>query len=243
MKARSFYIMAVLVAWATIPAQAAETAEDWIAKARAFLGSESALNGVKSIHFTGTLETQGNAMLPTEIIFQHAYRQRITVTGPKMIETTALDGYDGWQKRVNAENPRQWQIALLDANQVKRLRANTLENLSFYSPSDRQACTLHLLGEVTVDGVKCAKLSFTHAGGVTFIRFFEKSTGRLIKTETENGTEIREEGEIRVQGVRFPGRVVNKSPNGNVTVITFEKITLNEAFPAEIFSVPSLQTP
>lgn len=240
MKVRCFYAFIASAIWLALPA-AADTADQWITKARSFLGSESALNAVTSIHFTGTMEMQGNPGLPTEIIFQKPFRQRITISGPKVIETTALDGYDAWQKRTNAENPVQWQVVLLDAAQVKRLRANTLENLSFYSSRDMKGCVLELVGEVSVDGVPCVKVSFTHAGGVVFLRFFEKATGRLLKTQTENGTEIREEGEMIVNGVRFPKRVVNKAPNGNVTTISFEKVTVNETFPVESFAVPSLQ--
>lgn len=238
MNVRSLFLMAAL---ATASCLSAETAEQWIAKARSFLGDEAALNGVKSIHFSGSLETPANSNLPTDIVFQHPYRQRITVVGPKVVETTALDGYDGWQKRVNAENQAQWQVTLLDASQVKRLRANTLENLCFYSSRSLKGCVIRLVGDVTVDGLHCVQLSFTHTGGVVFTRYFEKSSGRLIKTVTENGTEIHEEGEMRVSGVRFPRRVVNKAPDGSVTAITFEKVVVNEAFPAEDFAVPSLQ--
>jgi hypothetical protein len=240
MNARCLYVFAASAVLFVLPA-AAETADQWVAKARAFLGSESALNAVSSIHYTGSLEIPGKPGLPTEIIFQKPYRQHITVKGPKIIETTALDGYDAWQKRTNAENPVQWQVVLLDASQVKRLRANTLENLSFYSSREMKGVVLELRGDVAVDGVACIKISFTHSGGVVFVRYFEKTTGRLVKTETENGTEIREEGEMIVNGVRFPKRVINKAPNGNVTAISFDQVVLNEVFPGATFAVPSLQ--
>lgn len=241
MKARCFNVLVASVALLVLPAAAAETADQWVAKARAFLGSESALNAITSVHYTGSLEVPGKSSLPTEIIFQKPYRQQITVKGPKVIETTALDGYDAWRKQTNTENPVQWQVVLLDAGQIKRLRANTLENLSFYSSREMKGCVLELLGEVVVDGVSCKKVAFTHTGGVVFIRYFDKATGRLVKTETENGTEIREEGEMIVNGVRFPKRVINKAPNGNVTAISFDKVTVNEVFPVETFAVPSLQ--
>jgi hypothetical protein len=241
MKARCFYAFVASAALSILSASGAEATDQWIAKARAFLGSESALNAINSIHYIGTLEVSGKASLPTEIIFQKPYRQHISVKGPKVIETTALDGYDAWQKRTNADNPAQWQIVLLDAGQVRHLRANTLENLSFYSSREMKGCVLALLGEVMVDKVPCMKISFTHTGGVVFLRYFDKDTGRLVKTETENGAEIREEGEMIVGGVRFPKRVINKAPNGNVTAITFDKVSINEVFPIETFAVPSLQ--
>jgi hypothetical protein len=241
MNARYFFALVLSVVLHGSSA-AADTAEKWIAKARGFLGSESALDAITSIHFTGTLDLNDVTGLPTEIIFQKPYRQRITVTSSKVIETTALDDYDAWKKRINAENPVHWQVILLDASQVKRLRANTLENLSFYSAKNLKGCVIEALGDVTLDGIPCVKISFTHSGGVFFMRYFEKATGRLIKTETEAGTEIREEGEIIVNGVRFPKRVINKGANGDITTISFDKVTVNETFPAETFAVPSLQT-
>jgi outer membrane lipoprotein-sorting protein len=240
MKTRHLALFAALFAAVSAPL-GAQTAEEWIAKARTFLGGDQALNAVKSIHFTGTLEA-GEQRLPTDIVFQKPYQQRITVTGPKVIETTALDGYDAWQKRTNPENTGQWQVTLLDATQVKRLRTNTLENLSFYSTREMPGCEVKVSGEATVDGRACVKLTFAHASSVVFIRYFDKATGQLVKTETENGGEIREEGEMFANGVRFPKRVINKAPNGNVTAITFDTVRVNEAFPADLFAVPSLQT-
>ncbi len=224
-----------------VAAQPAQPADEWIAKARSFLGGDKALDAVRSIHFTGTLELSDGKKLPADIVFQKPYQQKITVKGPNAIETTALDGYDAWQKRTNPENPSQWQVTLLDAAQVKRLRANTLENLSFYSTKALAGAVVQVLGEATVDGVPCVKLTFTHTGNIVFTRYFNKATGQLLKTETENGGEIREEGEMIVNGVRFPRRVINKSANGTVTAIFFEQVVVNEAFPAEAFAVPSLQ--
>ena len=66
------------------------------------------------------------------------------------------------------------------------------------------------------------------------------ASGRLVKTEIEGGGEIREEGEIVVEGIRFPKTVVNKSVTGRVTAITFRKVSVNVPFPPEIFAVPSI---
>lgn len=219
----------------------AQTAEQWIGKARAFLGDSAALDAVRSIHFAGTLELADGTKLPAEIIFQKPYQQKITVTGPNAIETTALDGYDGWQRRTNPANPTQWQITLLDAAQVKRLRANTLENLSFYSPAALAGAVVRVAGETTVEGVPAVKLTFEHAADIVFTRYFHRATGQLLKTETENGGEIREEGELKVNGVRFPRRVLNKSAAGTLTVITFDTVRVNETFAPDTFAVPSLQ--
>ena len=234
----------------------AESVDQVIARARAYLGTESALNAVRSIHFSGALEAtvstpsptdktklvEQAVKLPTDIIFQKEYQQRITVTGPKVTETTALDGYDGWQKRTNPANPAQWQVTLLDAGQIKRLRANTWENLSFFLGLEKKGGTVKLGGDVAVDGVACVKVSFIHAENIIFIRYFDKASGRLVKTETEAGGEIREEGEMIVNGVRFPRKVINKGADGKATVISFDKVVVNESIAAGEFAVPTLQT-
>jgi hypothetical protein len=253
MKFRLFAALAFLSALAAGPLPAADSVGQTIAKARAFLGTERALNAVTTVHFTGILERMAKVpapddktkqidqlvRLPVDIVFQKENRQRITVTGPKLIEVTALDGYDAWRKRTNAENPTQWQVDLLDANQVKRLRANTWENLCFFVGIEKKGGRVQAGGGVTVDGIACTKLSFIHADNIVFVRYFDQATGRLVKTETEDGSEIREEGELIVNGVRFPKKVINKVPNGPTTTIVFDKVEVNSPVAASEFAVPS----
>lgn len=237
-----------------LPARADQQVERIIARARAAVGSEAVLNGVRSIHFVGTLETtaqvpvDGDAnnlrtepvRLGLDIIFQKPYQQRMTLRSDQGVEVTALDDYDGWVRRTPAADPTRWQISFLDVPQVKRLRANTWENLAFFRGIEQRGGKLTFAGDATVDGRACSKLVFTHDDNIVFTRYFAKDSGALVKTETEAGGEIREEGELVVQGLRFPRKLINRAPNGQVSVITFERITLNEAFPAETFAVPTL---
>lgn len=241
MKHRLSFLLAALVGFAAGPLQAADATGPLLAKARAYLGSEGALNAIATIHFTGSLEVDANTRLPVDIVFQKPFQQRITLTSPKVIEVTALDGYDAWQKRTNPANPTQWQVTLLDAGQVKRLRANTWENLSFFAGIEKKGGKVQAGGEATLDGVACTKLLFVHADNIVFTRYFDKATGRLVKTETENGAEIREEGELSAGGVRFPKKVINKAPNGTVTTITFDRIELNVPVAAAEFAVPTFR--
>ncbi len=254
MKVRLALVSVAFVALVAGPLRA-ETAEQVIARARAYLGSEEALNAVTSIHFSGRLEGVDRVpskddktklvdvpvSLPAEIIFQKPYQQQIILTRPDAIETTALDGYEAWQRRANPLKPAAWQVNLLDSGQIKRLRANTWENLSFFAGLEKKGGRVQLGGEVNVDGIACVKLSFVHDTNIIFVRFFERATGRLIKTETESGAEIREEGEMIVNGVRFPHKVINKSAGGQITTITFDRVVLNERIPASQFAVPDLR--
>jgi hypothetical protein len=254
MKARHFYALAACVMTAVLPARAGP-AEEWVAKARSYLGSESALNAVKSLHFQGTIEVVERIIDPTDssktierpihlgidIVFQKPMQQRQILRSEKIERTTTLDGYDAWEKVTDLSKPASPRIYLLDPAGIKRLRATTIENLSFYSNQGHDSRQIRLLGDATVEGVACVKLSFMHGSSIVFLRYFDKSSGRLVKTEVESGGEIREEGELMSSGIRFPRKVLNKSPEGKVTSISFDKVTVNESVPAEIFAVPSAQ--
>lgn len=240
---------------AVLPASA-ETAEAWVAKARAFLGSESALNAVKSLHFEGTVDATERVADPADssktierpirlaidIVFQKPMQQRQIIRSDKIERTTSLDGYDAWEKVSDRTNQNPPRILLLDPASIKRLRATTIENLSFYSNQGQDSRQVRLLGDAKVEGIACVKLSFTHSSNIVFIRYFDKSTGRLVKTEVDSGGEIREEGEMMVSGIRFPRKVVNKTAAGQVTVISFNKVTVGERFSADAFTVPSMQS-
>jgi hypothetical protein len=253
MKARSVLAVAVLLA-ALIPASA-QTAEQWIARARARLGSESALQGMTSVRFLGTLEiaekvpsetdkavlVDRTASRTMDIIFQKPLRQRITLTSPELVEVIALDEYDAWQKRTNPKNPTQWQLTLLDAAQTKRLRAQAWDNLNYFRGIEKLQGSVRLDGDATVDGLTCVKLVFTYYDSMVLTRYYDKATARLVKTETESGVEIREEGEMFVDGIRFPRKVINREKTGRTVTMNFEKIVLNEVHPAADFTVPDLQ--
>lgn len=236
---------AVLAALA--PVSAAEPAI--IAKARSYIGSESALEGLKSVHFVGTLittdpkEPQKEIRAGIEIIFQKPDQQQIKSTSDTKIEVTALDGYDGWQRIHDARDPAKWQQTLLGTDQIKRLRANTWENLAFYRGIERRGGRMEDQGSTTIDGVTCQKIAFIHASNIIFLRFFEVTTGRLVYTETESGGTIREAGEVRVNGLRFPKSIITSMKSGTAVqtvTINFEKITVNENFPNSVFSVPPI---
>jgi outer membrane lipoprotein-sorting protein len=219
-----------------------------IARARAYVGTEAALTGIKSVHYVGTLVT-GDPADPAkqtraamEIIFQKPEQQRINATSDKLIETTALDGYEGWQRVQDPADSTKWRQVLLGTDQIKRLRANTWENLSYFRGIERVGGRVEDQGGKTIDGVACQKIAFIHGPNIVFYRYFEIATGRLVFTETEAGGTIREQGEMIVDGIRFPKSIVTASKNDKgqlVTVtINFEKVTINKAFPAKEFAVP-----
>lgn len=239
-----------LVAFAFIACTLAVGAElPIIAKARAYLGSEAALKAVKSVHYLGVLKSADPAdksQVSIEIIFQAPYRQRIVAKSNKGTEITALDNYDAWQRVQSPSDPTRWNLTLLSPDQIKRLRANTWQNLAFFRGIEREGGKLVDHGDVTIDGVVCRKIEFSHTDKIIFYRYFEAATGRLVLTETEAGGTIREQGEQTIEGVRFPKMIANTTKlaqGGAQTInIAFSKITVNEPFDDQLFAIPSLST-
>lgn len=232
--------------------RAASDIDQVIKRARAAVGEEAALNAVESLHYKGTLTTTAPdedggirpVMVELEIIFQKPYRQRIVATSDSKIEITALDDYEAWQREQDPEDASRWRMALLPIEQIKRLRANTWENLSFFRGIEKRRGQVNDLGVASVDGKSCRKLAFDHGDGIVFTRYFDDATGRMVLTETENGISIREEGEIIASGIRFPQKIVstNKLRDGSEQVVTivFDQITVNETFDKSLFEVPSM---
>ncbi|HTJ78998.1 MAG TPA: hypothetical protein VL357_08375 [Rariglobus sp.] len=224
-----------------------------IAKARAAVGSEAALNALRSVHYTGTLETTGTdekgqptgVKVAIEIIFQKPSQQRIVATSADKIEITALDDYDGWQREQDPKDSARWRMTLLSKEQIERLRANAWENLFFYSGIGRVGGRIEDLGAADIDGVTCRKLCFDHGDNIVFYRYFDAKTGRLMLTETENGVRIRERDDMAVEGIKFPRKIIteNKLPNGTTRTVTivFDRITVNETFADSLFAVPFME--
>ena len=241
----------LLVMFLSAASLASASVESTIAKARAYVGNEAALTGLKSVRFTGQLSTTETTpegpreiRADLEIIFQDPYRQSIVATTANRIETTALDDYEGWQRIVDPTQPTNWRLTLLSVDQIKRLRANTWENLSFFRGIEKRGGRTEDLGTAQVDGKTAHKIAFVHDEGIVFYRYFDTSTGKLLLTETEAGGRIREEGEMIVKGIRFPEKVIttNVLPDGSErsVTVTFNEIEVNRMFPAETFAVPAM---
>ena len=98
-------------------------------------------------------------------------------------------------------------------------------------------------GPATVDGIACERVDFVHGPAIVFERYFDRDTGRLVSTLRGPET-MRESGEIRVDGIRFPKTVVSvqKTASGKdlVSTVTFDSVVLNEPVGPDLFAAPSL---
>lgn len=242
-------VLAVAVLASLLPGIMPAAEPAIIAKARARLGPDAALDGLKTVRYTGTLTTNDlrdptkTISAKVEMLFQKPDQQRITATYEKYVETTALDSYEGWTRVQDIADPKKWRLTLLDADQVKRLRANTWQSVSYFRGMDRFGATVEDQGTAVKEGVTCQKIAFRHGPQITFFRYFDVATGRLVVTETESGATIREEGEIRAGGIRFPKTLITTTTVGDkrqTITLTYDTVTVNEPLPPRSFAVPGV---
>ena len=236
-----FRIAAVLLALITVATAAPEP--EIIVKARAHLAPEAVLDSVQSIQYRGTLTTDDGKKVAIEIIFQKPAQHRVSTLGPETTEITALDDSEGWQRVQDSKDPSRWNMNLLGRDQIRRLRANTFENLNFLRTSTFRG-DFKDLGIVEIAGRQARKLAYTHSAEIVFTRYLDLETGKLLLTETERGGTIKEEGEMIAGGIRFPKRMITSSrmADGKERSVTieFEKISVNERFAASLFTVPMM---
>ncbi len=239
---RFFAFAAILLLSATI-AQAAPV-DDTIAQARRYLGKERDLEAVRTLHYRGTIAVTGRTQASgtLEMLLQKPNLQKtIRILGDQR-ETVGLDDTEAWVRVDSISKPALTRTDMLSLPQIRLLRASAIENLAFYRGLEAFGGRTELRGEVTFEGHAAVRVAFIHSGDVTFLRTFDKATGRLLVTEGPNGEQIREEGELTAGNLRFPQRLVSsaKTPDGAELVVTivFEAVNVNETFPAGTFALP-----
>lgn len=160
LRLRSFLAAAALLtASASLPAAAEEPAV--IAKARARLAPDDVLDGIRSIHYVGTLtgmdptDPQKSLTASIEIFLQKPAQQRIVVTSATEIDISALDDYDAWHRTVERNHPERWHQSQMGVEQIKQLRADVWQNLYFYRGIEKIGGRVEDLGPATIEGVAC----------------------------------------------------------------------------------------
>jgi hypothetical protein len=219
--------------------------------ARTYLGPQSTLDGIASIHFTGTLDRAepdkgpaGAVHTDLDMVFAKPLRQHLVMRATNVTLTTVLDGYDAWDWFQDNKDPSRYRLQWLQASDIRTLRANTWENLYYYQSPE--GGSVEDMGPSTMDGVECERVDFTHGPGNVYERYFDRDTGRLVLTVHGSET-FRESGELRASGVRFPKVIVSRTKTAAggeiVSTATFASVAINEPLPAGLFDVPSVAKP
>ena len=208
-------------------------------KARNHIAKESALNNVKALRFKGRLINEQGDTGMIEIIVELPYRQLQLVTMNGQVTEYGLNDYEAWRKIYKIENPDDYLLIPGNVDQLKRARANTFENLKFFSPETNYFRKIEYLGRSDHDGVEVEKVRVRY-GAIFFDRHFATSNGDLVYSEIESGEQIREEGEVFVDGIRFPKSVTTHFDGQQRSYVEFDVIEVNPLLDKSLFTLPPL---
>ncbi len=213
----------------------AKTLDEVIEKARAYVGPEDTVASVEALSYTGTLTPAEDGEERTvRLILEKPARQLLVIEKGDGRVTMIVNDLEGFMVQENLETGGK-RVDPLPVDQVRRFKANAAENLYFYEfPPGRQVRAKYL-GEQEFRGETVDAVRFIHPGNVTFFRYFDPETGRLVGTLTDTGTVNTEEGEMLVDGLRFAGKVLSFEDGEKVHTIEFSRIEVNPDLPEDTF--------
>ena len=227
-----------------VPLRGELTTEQILAKAREYLGGDTQLRAVETIQFHGSFTTnKGEEKGEILIYLKKPFKQRLDIIRAHdgSIETTAINDIDGWGRRVNKEDADDWTIRILSMPELKRMRANTYDNLNFYSGIEKLGGKIINKGIVNKDGKNAYVLHFQYDNTIHYKRYFDVNTGKLLATINDKGIEIKDIGEFIVDGIRFPREQIRIEDGKKKDTLSFNKIIINAPMDDKIFELPSLR--
>jgi outer membrane lipoprotein-sorting protein len=233
---------ALLVAFSM---QAADlTVEQILAKNAAAKGGVDKLRALQSVRFTGKM-SMGPMEAPLTMTKKRPESMRVDFTVQGMTGTQAFDGTNGWMVmpfmgKKDAE--------ALSGEMLKDLKEQADFDGPFLDP-EKKGYKVELLGTEEVEGTKAYKLKLTRDGNDTIVYIdadsfldiktvsHRKMQGQEIETETSFGN-YQEFG-----GLLFPTSIETKptgaaAAHGGHQAITIEKVELNPAVDAALFTMP-----
>ncbi len=215
-----------------------------ITQARAAVGPEAKLNAVNAVLLTGKIVDDKNADLGTIVLlFQKPGKQHTELHMANQTLIQGSDGVVGWVMSVDKNGSKT--MSVLKAPDEMQNLYTTMENLYFYRAADRvKGSVVHYEGDVDYRGTKAHKISFQYPNSITYVRYFDSVTGKLLGTVMlPSGSEVVENGTTQIEGINFPAALSNYNKDGKLTQgIKFDKITVNPKIDpkAKIFDLPDM---
>ncbi|MCZ6674406.1 MAG: hypothetical protein O7C75_15865 [Verrucomicrobia bacterium] len=235
-------IASVLLGAFSFGAQADPQVTAILTKARSYIGKETVLNEIQTLRFRGTISTPEGDQTAIVINLRSPHKQLQILTSKEVVQEVGLNDYEAWKKVYRINQPDIYQLIPYTTDQLKRVRANTFENLNFFSPVTSYNRKLEYAGQETIDGEVVDRVKVIY-GSIFYIRYFKRSNGQLLLTEIETGERIQESGEMNVGGVRFPDTLTSYIDGKEIHRIVFDSIEVNPDLDESLFTQPALPGP
>lgn len=233
-----------------------------IRRARAAVGTEEALNAVKTLTFEADVfNAEGERVSQVVLQFKRPYfvrevvrrtetqpvdefyypEERAALPEPKKIEVeiiTLSDGREGARIIRNLTENRR-RVDVLSADDVVSRRDFAAANLDFYAAPVPAAGTATYAGTTTdADGRTLSLVNYDYVGGLKLVRAFDGETGALFSTKTRNDTTFEAGEKISSCGLTFLDASRSVGEDGALkNTFKFTRISVNDELPDSLFRV------
>lgn len=213
-----------------------------IERARASIGSETALNRLVTLQLSGWIEPT-DAQLPGAailIIARKPCSQRMEVKINDLVETTILSGGSGCIIRSNlSDADKRSQMRVMSEAERQRVAFSTRQLFNFYLADVHNGERIRYGGIEQRRGLRCHKLLYAYSDDSFTTRYFTLNDNALISTVTDQGVESVEIGARVVAGIKFPQRIEYYQHNTRLHTIVLNTIKVNQPLQRGIFTIPT----
>ncbi len=218
-----------------------EIIEATIKLARSYLGDENKLESITSIRYEGSLLYSSGDLGTIEMVYQKPMRQRMVAVIGDRREISVLDGTEGWTTFERVIDSVPLSMEIFDPLRILIMQASVREAFGFFEKPNVRGGEITYDGKETFKGRECILLTYHHGDGIAYRRFIDAETGQVLRTLDSKGVEYVEEGEILVDGLRFPKKMVStfSTAIGSQTMeFAYTSVKLNRDLPESDFVMP-----
>lgn len=236
-----FLIILSLTTASLLSAQVQE-AERVIERARENLGLDAKLRSVVTLKIKGRIEPADPKLMPAEVMLvaRKPSSQRLEVLIDDILETTLLHGDKGVLIRSSPSDGLS-SIRPLSASEFDSIRQSTHHLFCFYEPDLQNFEHVRHLGTTIWREIFCDVLVYNAPIGRKTVRYFSRKDARLVATIREQAgekIEIVEEGNLTVDGVRFPKTQFYYKDGKLLHRFFVTEVEVNNALEAGVFDIP-----
>ena len=218
------------------------TAGSIIERARLTLGSEPALKDVVTLRIEGQVQPRDSRLIPARVVLtaRKPCSQRLEIYVDDIVETTILHGGEAVVIRSHEKEGISQMRALSDAER-ECLEQSTRNMFSFYTPDDKFGENASYAGIAEHRGQMCDVITYTRLGKTKTLRYFSRKEAKLIATVKEvsgERIEVVEEGDLYVNGIRFPRAQLYFQDKQPLHRMEVEKVLVNSVLEEGIFDIP-----
>lgn len=215
--------------------------EETVALAREYLGGARKLDAIDTIRYQGVLVYGSGESGTVESVFKRPNRHQFISVINNQRETSTLNRTEAWRKMENLDQPGAYSLDFYQVDDLRHLEATVIDTLSFMKAPPTRNGRIEYLGTEEVEGVETRVLLYRHSDSIWFRKYIDPETGRLLHMVNSKGVVFTYQGEILVDGVRFPEKVVVRfrTQFGQQSMeVSYSTITLNAEIDTERFRVP-----